>query len=109
MGIRKSAGPRMRGSRRLPHGLPECCGVRNLRIAMLNRPPAAQGGDHIAFRYTVAALAKLGVDAFPIWGEQLRCLAGFDLAHCFHLDFDWAIENYAAALAWKLPYVCTPI
>jgi glycosyltransferase involved in cell wall biosynthesis len=80
-----------------------------MKIAILNRAPLPQGGDGIALRHTVAALERQGVKAVHIWGGAWGYLTGFDLAHCFHLDFDWAVANYDLVRQSRVPYVSTPI
>lgn len=81
-----------------------------MRVAILNHPPAERGGDQVALNYLIPALRSEGVEVEHVWGGGLAGkLAGFDLAHIFHINCCHCGANFGAAREAGLPYVVTPI
>lgn len=82
-----------------------------MRIAFLNRKRDVWiGGDLIAVDATIEALNRLP-DTYAAYIDvgQEALLAGFDIAHLYHCNFDWALDNHTAVLAAGIPYVLTPL
>jgi hypothetical protein len=81
-----------------------------MRVAILNRLPLPVGGDQVLLRELMPALQRAGVQVEHVWGEFMaERLKAFNLAHVFHLDFNFCRSNYSAVKVAGIPYVITPI
>lgn len=83
-----------------------------MKVAILNRHRGdGRGGDLVGIDNRMAALRALGVEVEYLYGDDLanRLLGKFDLAHLFHIDFDFCRPNFDAVRISRVPYVVTPI
>lgn len=79
-----------------------------MKIAILSRDRNTHpGGDIVQIDATIAALKTLGVEAKYL--DDNESLAGYDLAHVFHVNFGWSKVNFKKVRAAGLPVVVTPI
>jgi hypothetical protein len=80
-----------------------------VRVAFLNRPAGGDpGGDRIAIDATMEALRRNGVTCKDFTGDYGGVFHA-DLAHIFHCNFRWSLENCELAMQAGKPYVVTPV
>lgn len=78
-----------------------------LRVAVLSRDlvHSHPGGDVVMIEQETAALQRLHVTR----AHNPESLTGFDLVHCYHLNFEFARKNLERAWEAGLPIVLSPV
>ena len=81
-----------------------------MKIAFINRSRSSHpGGDLVAIDETMAALRCRGIECeYAPEGWTSEWLSDFDVAHLFHMNFGWSLENIKKVYGY-IPYVLTPI